>query len=146
MGDLSTNFSTAELECPHCDRCKVAALLILSLEAYRKIVKLPVKVLSCCRCEEHNKAVGGVQSSEHVFRDGDNEKWTEAADIRVPGLSLQEMYDAAMLIPAFRYGGIGVYDGGFIHVDVRDRVARWARVKGKYVSIAESKLVQEPAQ
>ena len=39
-------------------------------------------------------------------------------------------------------GGIGVYDGGFLHVDVRITCSRWARVRGQYVGIAH--LVQEP--
>jgi hypothetical protein len=38
-------------------------------------------------------------------------------------------------VPAFLKGGIGVYDGGFLHLDVRSRQARWARVQGKYVGI-----------
>jgi hypothetical protein len=35
-----------------------------------------------------------------------------------------------------------VYDGGFLHVDVREHRARWARVSGRYVGIAA--LVREP--
>ena len=60
----------------------------------------------------------------------------------MPGLSLQRMYELALEIPQFARGGISVYDGNFLHVDVRDRQARWARVSGKYVGIAQ--LVREP--
>jgi hypothetical protein len=42
----------------------------------------------------------------------------------------------------FAEGGIGVYDGNIVHVDVRDGRARWARVAGRYVGIAD--LVKEP--
>ena len=59
----------------------------------------------------------------------------------LPGLSLQRMYELALEVPQFAEGGIGVCDGNFLHVDVRDRQARWARVSGKYVGIAE--LVRE---
>jgi hypothetical protein len=47
------------------------------------------------------------------------------------------MYELALEVPQFAGGGIGVYDGNFLHVDVRDRRARWDRVSGKYVGIAE---------
>jgi hypothetical protein len=43
-----------------------------------------------------------------------------AADIHMPGLTLQQMYEAALEIPQFAGGGIGAYDGDFLHVDVRD--------------------------
>jgi hypothetical protein len=45
-------------------------------------------------------------------------------------------------VPQFAEGGIGAYDSNFLHVDVRGHRARWARVRGKYVGIAE--LVREP--
>jgi hypothetical protein len=35
-----------------------------------------------------------------------------------------------------------VYDGGFLHVDVREHRARWARVSGQYVGMGT--LVREP--
>lgn len=65
-----------------------------------------------------------------------------AADVSVPGLSLQRMYELALEVPQFAEGGIGVYDGNLVHVDVRDGRARWARVAGRYVGIAD--LVKEP--
>jgi hypothetical protein len=52
------------------------------------------------------------------------------------------MYELALEVPEFARGGIGVYVGGFLHVDVREQAARWARVRGCYVGIQE--LVQEP--
>jgi len=65
-----------------------------------------------------------------------------AADVDIPGLTLQQMYELALQVPAFVKGGIGAYDGGFLHVDVRIHSSRWARVRGQYVGIAH--LVQEP--
>ena len=35
-----------------------------------------------------------------------------------------------------------MYDGDFLHVDVRGHRARWARVRGAYVGIEQ--LVREP--
>jgi len=52
------------------------------------------------------------------------------------------MYDMASEVPQFAQGGIGAYDTNFLHVDVRDHRARWARGSGKYVGIQE--LVREP--
>ena len=52
-------------------------------------------------------------------------------------MSVEDMFDKAIMIPAFANGGIGVYDEGFIHVDVRDGKARWARINGNYVGIDE---------
>jgi len=37
---------------------------------------------------------------------------------------------------------VGVYDGGFLHVDVRQHLARWARVRGQYVGIQH--LIPQP--
>ena len=44
--------------------------------------------------------------------------------------------------PEFAEGGIGAYDGGFIHVDVRGYRSRWARIRGQYVGIQH--LIDEP--
>lgn len=134
MGDLSQHFSTAELQCHCCGRCKIDGKLIDALENLRALGTEPIVVNDAYRCEEQNNRVGGVPKSEHMMG--------TAADIRIAGLNVKQMYERAEVVGAFAEGGIGIYDGGFIHVDVRGRKARWARVKGKYVSIAESKLLE----
>jgi uncharacterized protein YcbK (DUF882 family) len=103
------------------------------LEALRTLAGVPVIVHPGYRCPRHNAEVGGVPHSEHTRG--------LAADVGLPGLSLQRMYDFALEGPQFSHGGIGVYDGGFLHVEVRDNHARWARVSGHYVSVRE--LVRE---
>jgi uncharacterized protein YcbK (DUF882 family) len=108
--------------------------LLEGLETLRSLSGIPVRVHAGYRCPRHNREVGGVPHSEHL--EG------LAADVSLPGVSLQRMYQLALEVPQFAAGGIGVYDGNFLHVDVRDRQARWARVSGKYVGIAE--LVREP--
>jgi uncharacterized protein YcbK (DUF882 family) len=105
------------------------------LEILRTLAGLPLIVHAGYRCEEHNREVGGVPHSEHTRG--------LAADIDLPGLSLQRMYELALAVPQFADGGIGVYDGGFLHVDVRNHRARWARVNGHYVGIEE--LVRQPS-
>jgi uncharacterized protein YcbK (DUF882 family) len=122
MGDLSSHFSTAEFCCKHCGRFKIVGNLITSLEELRALGPEPIIINDGYRCVEHNQEVGGAPNSEHVRG--------MAADIRIQGLSLQQMYARAEQVQGFKNGGIGVYDEGFIHVDVRDGRARWAR-KGK---------------
>jgi uncharacterized protein YcbK (DUF882 family) len=134
MGDLSAHFSRQELACRCCGQLKLDSRLLDGLEALRARAGVPVIVHAGYRCERHNAEVGGVPHSEHTRG--------LAADVHLPGLTLQRMYELALEVRHFAEGGIGVYDGGFLHVDVRDHRARWARVSGKYVGIGE--LVREP--
>ena len=134
MGDLSSHFSHEELQCRCCGQLKADSRLLDGLEALRALSRAPVVVHAGYRCARHNAEVGGVPGSEHTLG--------LAADIHLPGMSLQRMYELASAIPEFAEGGIGVYDGNFLHVDVRGRRARWARVSGQYVGIEA--LVREP--
>lgn len=134
MGDLSPHFSKKELACRCCGRLIVDPRLIEALEALRQLAGAPIVIHAGYRCPAHNREVGGVPNSEHTRG--------LAADIHIPGLSLQQMYAMASEVPQFAQGGIGAYDTNFLHVDVRDHRARWARVSGKYVGIQE--LVREP--
>lgn len=118
----SLHFSDAELAChgTHCcggvNGCQQA--LVDALEALRVEVGVPITVDDAYRCAVHNAAVGGVPDSEHVRG--------IAADIRIQGMTPAEMYKAALQVPAFANGGIGVsVDGGYIHVDTRVGKARW---------------------
>ena len=135
MGDLSVHFSRKELSCRCCGRLQIDSHLLEGLEALRSLAGVPVMVHAGYRCPRHNQQVGGVPHSEHLAG--------QAADVGLPGLSLQRMYELALEVPQFAAGGIGVYDGNFLHVDVRERTARWARVRGRYVDVGE--LVREPS-
>lgn len=134
MGDLSPHFSRKEFECRCCGRLLLDQALLDGLEALRKRAGVPLIINAGYRCPRHNEEVGGVPGSEHTRG--------LAADIRLPGLPLQRMYELALEIPQFARGGIGAYDSDFLHVDVRDHHARWARVRGRYVGIQQ--LVREP--
>jgi len=127
LGDLSEHFSKAELACHCCGTLKIEAALLDALELLRSLVGKPVVVHDAYRCPMHNQKVGGVNDSEHTRG--------MAADVSIPGLSLQQMFELALQVPAFLNGGIGVYDGAFLHLDVRPHPARWARVCGQYVGI-----------
>jgi uncharacterized protein YcbK (DUF882 family) len=134
MGDLSAHFSKAELACRCCGELQIDQKLIDALEQLRSLVGTEVLIHDGYRCPAHNQEVGGVTDSEHTRG--------LAADVAIPGLSLQQMYELALQIPTFDGGGIGVYDGGFLHLDVRPYAARWARVRGQYVGIGH--LVKPP--
>lgn len=119
MGDLSPHFSKQELACHCCGRLKVDPRLIEALEALRQLAGVPIVVHAGYRCPAHNRQVGGVPNSEHTRG--------LAADIHIPDLGLQQMYELASEVSQFAQGGIGAYDSNFLHVDVRDHRARWAR-------------------
>ena len=134
MGDLSPHFSRKEFECRCCGRLELHQNLIDGLEALRNRARVPVIIHAGYRCPQHNLEVGGVAGGEHTRG--------MAADIHMPGLALQQMYELALEIPQFADGGIGAHDGDFLHVDVREHQARWARVRGRYVGIHQ--WVREP--
>jgi uncharacterized protein YcbK (DUF882 family) len=136
MGDLTKNFSRREFACHCCGALPVnwaadgVPPLVTALQELRDQVGAPVTVVSGYRCPKHNREVGGAKNSQHVLG--------MAADIVIPGKSVKEMYAAACGVEAFEEGGIGLYPKqGFIHVDVRDYMARWAQVGGKTVDIDE---------
>jgi uncharacterized protein YcbK (DUF882 family) len=134
MTKLSPHFSKDEMACHCCGDLKVDERLLSGLETLRKLAGAPVIVHDAYRCPKHNEESGGVADSEHTRG--------LAADVRISGLSLQQMYGLALQVPEFANGGIGAYDGGFLHVDVRSHSSRWARVRGQYVGIQH--LVEEP--
>jgi len=135
LGDLSAHFSKDEFACRCCGQLKIDSALIIALERLRGLAAKPVVVHDGYRCPAHNLKVGGVPDSEHTLG--------TAADVSIPGLTLQQMYELALQVPAFFEGGIGVYDTSFLHLDVRPHPARWARVRGQYVALQE--LVTTPA-
>lgn len=134
MGDLSPHFSKHEFACRCCGELQVKMRLIDALEKLRALAGKAIVIHDGYRCRAHNQEVGGVTDSEHTRG--------LAADVEIPGLSLEEMYDLALQVPEFARGGVGVYDGGFLHVDVRLHAARWARVQGQYVGIQT--LIKDP--
>lgn len=115
---VSDHFILREFQC-RCGKCEPSwpsTYLVRGLEALRVIVDKPVIIDDAIRCLEHNAAVGGVPSSQHVLG--------KAADIKAAGLTARQLYAVAVHIPEFN--GFGVDDHkNYIHVDVRSVPAKW---------------------
>ena len=117
MGDLTENFSRHEFACRcQCGFDDVDLKLIMALQELRDLIGQPIHVSSGCRCEKHNRAVGGAKNSQHLLG--------RAADISTRWLTPPELMMYALKIEAFKDGGIGLYKG-FLHVDIRGYKARW---------------------
>jgi uncharacterized protein YcbK (DUF882 family) len=129
MGDLSVHFSRNEFQCHCCGGFLLDPRLLDALEKLQTLAAAPVVILCGYRCPRHNQKVAGAPNSQHLFG--------RAADVKIAGLGLQAMYDLARQVPEFCAGGIGVYDRGFMHVDVRGHQARWAQLAGRYVEACE---------
>ena len=92
--------------------------LVASLQA--EFAAQPVQVISAYRSPRTNEALrqsgGGGVAKRSLHMDG------LAMDIRMPGVDLARLRDAAWRLQA---GGVGYYPGSdFVHVDV-GRVRRW---------------------
>jgi zinc D-Ala-D-Ala carboxypeptidase len=127
------HFTDKELGCKcGCGRNETTQALVDALDELHELAGRAVIIHDAYRCPKHNNETpGAVANSEHPRG--------EAADLHIPGLGLAELYRLADKVPAFANGGIGVYDTAqpMIHVDVRGHRARWARVRGRYVGIAQ---------
>ena len=128
MGDLSAHFSKKEFACKcGCGFDQVKPELISKLEKFRELCgNKPMTVGSGCRCEKHNKKVGGAQKkydkNGKLISEGSQHMYGTAADIYlVPGLNTDQM---AKIAEQVGFDGIGKYKWG-VHVDVRGYKARW---------------------
>lgn len=85
--------------------------LLYIIQVWLRLKKLPYHIIinSGYRTPEYNaKLAKSVKKSQHVLG--------RAADIRIPGLSVE---DLNRLARAVGVGGVGIYPGdGFVHVDV----------------------------
>lgn len=70
---MSPHFSYTEFRCkcdgafPDCQRIWTRRFHVRRLEAYRRKVGEPVRIISGCRCRGRNKAAGGAKKSQHMF-------------------------------------------------------------------------------
>ena len=113
------NFNISEFYCKDKKRTKppngMDSELLLKLERLRyECGNRPIIINSGYRTKEHNRLVGGVTNSQHLY--------ARAADIVVSGVKPSTVYNKANKI--FKNGGVGRY-GTFTHVDTRGYRARF---------------------
>ncbi len=130
MAMVSKYFSESELNCK-CSKCKGKPIppkvlvnlkiVCLELDEYREEIGKPIHVDSAYRCKEHNKAIGGVENSAHIFG--------YAIDVNIDGMTSGKMFEmfsglnslqAGRLKPKTRFKGVGLYPNSrhFCHVDM----------------------------
>ena len=142
---LSDHFDSKEFRC-RCFACGeplVDPMLVQALEQLRGILnaEIPepakqhrIAVTSGCRCPIYNQQKRGQPNSQHLYDRGTG-KPCKAADIFSATRSIRQVYAAALLVAAFH--GIGLAPPvaadpaqgrqahpGYLHVDVRDAMAR----------------------
>lgn len=134
----SRHFKQSEFACRCCGLSVPDPGLVDLLDRLRDSVGLPVVVTSGTRCQVHNDTIGGSEKSLHVPRH-DTGGLSYAADIMVPGASLESVYGIAVGLVGLDRGGLEVgvtqAGGAWLHVD--ERVFRWraGRVRGEWVTI-----------
>lgn len=111
-----TYFSDRELACRCCGEMTLADGFREKLVELREAVGHPMAVTSCCRCERHNKRVGGKSSSFHLT----THSWgCCAADIRTDGWDGVKKHN--FVREAMNRGwSVGInWSKGFVHIDGR---------------------------
>ena len=116
--EISRHFSSEEFACKcGCGFDKISMELVQVLEELREIYRQPITINSGCRCEDHNRKVGGEKGSKHILG--------EAADIVVRGSSPAKVNQYLDRKYPDKYG-IGLYKT-WVHLDVRKEKARWSK-------------------
>ena len=120
---LAPHFRVREFRCKDgSDPVFIDSALVELLERIREHFSKPVTITSAYRTPAHNAKSGGAKFSQHLYG--------RAADIRVQGISVEQVYDYADKLLAGR-GGVGIYppglgrSNGWVHVDVRKEKSRW---------------------
>ena len=103
-----SHFKLSEFTCKcGCGKNNISLLLVNMLDNARELAGIPFHITSGCRCEKHNKAVGGEPDSAHL--DG------LAADITANASQTRFRVVDALLQAGFNRIGIG---DTFIHCDI----------------------------
>lgn len=106
----SINFFLSEFQCK-CNSCDFVMLqveLLMAIQSARSELGKPIIINSGYRCKQHNKEIGGVENSNHIFGD--------AVDVALPEVGKDELI--AILKKHFKY--VKIYEGkNFVHCDNR---------------------------
>ena len=110
-------FTEDELKCKCCGQNKLKPTALKKLNEARSLSGVPYVLTSAYRCPEHNKKVGGSQTSSHVRG--------EAFDIACGGSRSRYMILEGLVTAGFTRIGIGE---DFIHADadeLKDQEVVW---------------------
>jgi len=118
MGDLTESFSRKEFACRcQCGFDAINIGLVHRLQVVRDIARVPIKILSACRCPKHNEKVGGKPESYHLKGDAIDWCFFDEEDSLLEKLCTKLLDNWA--------GGFHHYpQGNFCHSDVGPR-RRW---------------------
>ena len=121
--DFAPHFSEEEFTCRcGCGTLNVSRSFLERLERARGRAERPFKIVSGCRCEQHNKDEGGKDSSAHLASE---EKECHAADVGARGSRERFIIRKALLDVGFTRLGTG---DSFLHVDddaTKDPMVDW---------------------
>ena len=110
-----TLFTIDELACRCCGEVKLAPGFASDLAALRVSFGQPMRVNCCCRCPDHNSAVGGHKRSLHLIREG-RTQGSCAIDVHVS----DPLYGTHLAMLALDLNwSVGVYTT-FLHMDKRE--------------------------
>lgn len=112
---LETRLAVKPWLCRCCGKGTVDSRLITKAALMETITQHKMEVLSGCRCEEHNKDIGGSEYSAHLFF---RRKSAKGFDGRIK--CHPTVVFRAALIAGF--SGIGLYVGArgpFLHMDLK---------------------------
>ena len=113
---ISRNFQVKEFACKDgTDIVPIDMELVNVLQEARDHFAAPITINSAYRSRAHNKAVGGVDGSQHMRG--------TAADIQIKGVAPEKVYAYFDEKYPNTYG-VGKYPT-FTHIDVRSARARW---------------------
>ncbi|MCD4818661.1 MAG: peptidase M15 [Candidatus Cloacimonetes bacterium] len=100
-------FHKQEFRCSCCGKIIIYAELVLKLDLARELAETAFVITSGYRCRKHNKEIGGVKDSTHIYG--------LAVDIAVSDNITRLKILKGLIIAGFRRIGIGE---DFIHVDI----------------------------
>ena len=109
-------FNRNEFACRcNCGFATVDYELAIVLDELREHFNSPASINSGCRCETHNKKIGGSANSKHING--------TAADVSIKDVLSDDVYDYLDSKYPNTYG-IGRYNS-WTHIDIRSQKARW---------------------
>jgi uncharacterized protein YcbK (DUF882 family) len=112
------HFKRSEFSCKcGCGFDTVDFELAIILDDVREYFNKPTIITSGCRCEKHNKAVGGADKSIH--------KEGKAADIKVLDINPIDVYNYLDKKYSDTFG-LGLYST-WVHIDSRKEKSRWGK-------------------